>query len=386
LDITDVKYLGMAVDLAWEGLGVNSPNPLVGCVIVKDDEIVGRGVHLYEKKNHAEAAALEEAGDKSKGAALYVNLEPCNHQGRTPPCTEAIIAAGIKRVVYGINDPNREVRGGGAVYLASNEISVEKCNDIGLIKKMEEQNRFFFTHKRMSRPYVTYKTAASLDGRIATSKKHSKWITHNTALAVAHLLRGVYDAILVGRSTAEEDNPRLTYRPGEKGDVDMPEIIFPYSPKNLKTPLRVVLDADLKLPVESQLFDTKDVPTVAIAAQDADEGKAGKLAERGVEVIRVPREGNSLDLGAAMGELAAKGIQSLLIEGGGETAGKFFDSGLIDELNIFYAPVIIGGRDAVPMIGGEGVARLIDSIKISDMRTQFVGQDLLVVGRIFNDI
>lgn len=386
MDGTDLKYLRQAIDLAWSGLGVNSPNPLVGCVIVKDNEVVGHGVHMYEKVTHAETEALGDAGDKARGAVLYVNLEPCNHHGRTPPCTGAIIEAGIGRVVYGINDPNREVRGGGAVYLASNGISVERCNDVSLIKEMEEQNRFFFTHKRKSRPYITYKTAASLDGRIATSKRHSKWITHPEAMSVAHLLRGVYDAVLVGKSTAEEDNPRLTYRPGEKGTIEMPGIIFPYAPTELKTPLRVVLDAKLKLPKKLWVFDTKVAPTVVITAEDADTGNAGELMELDVEIIRVPYDGGKLNLEAAMKALAAKGIQSLLIEGGGETAGSFFDAGLLDELNIFFAPVIIGGRDAVPMIGGSGVVRLIDAMRISEMRNQFVGRDLLVVGKILRDI
>ncbi len=376
----------MAVELAWEGLGVNSPNPLVGCVIVKDGEVIGRGVHIYEEKSHAEVKALQDAGEKSRGAILYVNLEPCNHHGRTPPCSEAIIEAGISRVVYGINDPNGEVRGDGALHLASNGVSVEKCNDVGLIMEMEEQNRFFFTHKRCSRPYITYKAAASIDGRIATRKGHSKWITHPEALSVAHLLRGVYDAILVGSSTAREDNPKLTYRPDEKGSIEMPGILFPHTPANLKSPLRVVLDAGLNLPASVQLFVTETAETIVITGEDASSERTGELSEMGVEVIAVPRESGNLDLNAAMLALASKGIQSLLIEGGGETAGRFFDMDLLDEINIFLSPILIGGREAVPLIGGEGVARLLDAKQLGNMRTQFIGPDLLVAGRIPRDL
>ena len=382
----DLKYLRLAVELAWEGLGINSPNPLVGCVIVKEDEVIGRGVHIYGEKSHAEVKALQDAEDKARGAILYVNLEPCNHHGRTPPCSEAIIEAGIKQVVYGINDPNMDIRGDGALHLASNGVGVEKCNDVGLIMEMEEQNRFFFTHKRLSRPYITYKAAASLDGRIATRKGHSKWITHPQALSVAHLLRGVYDAILVGSRTAREDNPMLTYRPNEKGSIKMPEILFPHTPSNLKSPLRVVLDAGLSLPASAQLFVTETAETVVITGEDASSEKIRELSDMGVEVLIVPGEAGNLDLNAAMHALASKGIQSLLIEGGGETAGRFFDMDLLDEINIFLAPILIGGRDAVPILGGEGVVRLLDAEKLGAMRTGFVGPDLLVVGRILRDL
>jgi diaminohydroxyphosphoribosylaminopyrimidine deaminase/5-amino-6-(5-phosphoribosylamino)uracil reductase len=382
---TDLKYLRKAVELAWAGLGRNSPNPLVGCVLVRNDLIVGRGVHIYDDVTHAEAAALQDAGDKANGSTLYVNLEPCNHHGRTPPCTEAILAAGVKRVVYGINDPNREVRGGGALWLASNGVSVEKCNDVALIKAIEEQNRFFLTHKRLSRPYITYKTAASLDGRIATSKGHSRWITHPEARSLAHLLRGVYDAILVGCRTAREDNPQLTYRPDEMGTAKMPDIIFPHTPENLKTPLRVILDAGLKLPSKLKIFDTNLAPTVVVAADDAPEEAADGLSGKGVGILRVPHDGISLDLHAAMRGLAAMGIQSLLIEGGGETAGGFLDADLIDEVYIIFAPAIIGGRDAIPMFGGEGVARLIDAKRLTDFSTRMIGPDLLVAGKIMHE-
>jgi len=386
LNEIDLKFLRMAVELAWEGLGVNSPNPLVGCVIVQNGEVTGRGVHIFGKKSHAEAKALQDAGDNARGAILYVNLEPCNHHGRTPPCSEAIIEAGISRVVYGINDPNREVRGDGALHLASNGVSVEKCNDVGLIMEMEEQNRFFFTHKRRSRPYITYKVAASMDGRIATRKGHSKWITHPQALSVAHLLRGVYDAILVGSRTAREDNPMLTYRPDKNGTIEMPEILFPHTPSKLESPLRIVLDDGLSLPASVQLFNTETAETIVITGEDASSERIGELSEMGVEVITVPRESGNLDLNAAMLALASKGIQSLLIEGGGETAGRFFDMDLLDEVNIFLSPILIGGRDAVPILGGEGVGRLLDAKQLGNMRTGFVDPDLLVVGRILRDL
>jgi len=384
LDAGDLKYLRYAVDLAWEGLGRNSPNPLVGCVIVKDGKVIGRGAHVYEKLAHAEAIALAEAGESARGATLYVNLEPCCHYGRTPPCTDSIIAAGVARVVYGLDDPFEKVNGVGVSTLADAGVRVEKCDDAVLISAMEDQNRFYLHHKRHGMPYVTHKAAASLDGRIATHTGESKWIAHTDALALAHLLRGVYDAVLIGANTARIDDPQLTYRPDEVGQAQLPEIIFPHTPTGLKSPLRVVIDADLNLSRTLRVFDTTLAPTVVVCSDDAYPEAADLLTAQGVEVIRVPKSQAGLDLTAALKGLAAKGIQSLLIEGGGDTAGRFYDAGLVDEVNLIYAPIIIGGRDAFPLVAGIGAGQLVNAKHIIDMRKQWVGQDLLVVGKVAN--
>ncbi len=385
MDETAVIFLRETIRLAWQGLGVNSPNPLVGCVIVKDGDVIGRGVHIYENLDHAEVAALKDAGDAARDATLYVNMEPCNHHGRTPPCTEAILAAGISRVVYGIDDPNPDVKGGGALHLASNGVFVEKCNDIALIKQAEEQNKFFLTQKRLRRPYITVKAAMSLDGCIATKRGHSKWITNEHSLAVAHLLRGIYDGILIGRRTALEDNPALTYRPEVRGAVQMPEFLFPYTSPKLSSPARIVIDPDLSLPPGLKLFDIEPEPTIVATSEASPEKSASALAAKGVEVLRVPGEGGVLDLNALMSALSGKGMLSLLVEGGGETSGRFFDARLVDEINYFIAPIIIGGRDAVPVVGGEGPERLLDVLKLSDVRTGMLGRDMLIVGRILDD-
>ena len=379
-----MKYLRDAVDLAWEGLGRNSPNPLVGCVVVKDGRVVGRGAHIYERVAHAETIALAEAGESSRGATLYVSLEPCCHYGRTPPCTDAILKAGIARAVYGLDDPFEKVNGLGVKILTAAGIHIEKCDDAGLIREMEEQNRFYLRHKRRGMPYVTYKAATSLDGRIATCTGQSKWITHRDAVALAHLLRGVYDAILIGSDTARIDNPQLTYRPEEAGQAQMPGVIFPHTPTGLRSPVRVVIDADLTLPANLRVFDTTVAPTVVVCSVDAYPEAAKLLAAQGVEILHVAKGRAGLDLVAALKGLAAKGIQSLLIEGGGDTSGRFFDAGLVDEVNLIYSPIIIGGRDAVPLVGGIGAAQLVDAKHIIDMKTQWIGQDLLIVGRVAN--
>jgi diaminohydroxyphosphoribosylaminopyrimidine deaminase/5-amino-6-(5-phosphoribosylamino)uracil reductase len=384
LDDTDLKYLHQALDLAWEGLGRNSPNPLVGCVVVKNSRVVGSGSHIYEKITHAEVIALEEAADNACGATLYVNLEPCCHHGRTPPCTDAIIAAGIGRVVYGIDDPYEQVCGRGARTLATAGVHVERCDDADLVRQIEAQNRFYLHHKRLGRPYITYKAAASLDGRIATREGESKWISHSKALAVAHLLRGIYDAVLIGSRTALTDDPHLTYRPDEVGTAQMPEIIFPHTPVGLKSPLRFVIDTGLKLPTGLNIFDTKLAPTTVICSKDAPSSTVDALTKRGVDIIRSRETENGIDLAAVLKNLAEKGVQSLLIEGGSETAGRFFDPGLVDEVNIIFSPLIIGGRDAVPLISGLGPAKLADAKQIVDMKSQWLGEDLLVVGKISN--
>lgn len=382
MNAADLKYLQQAIVLAWAGLGRNSPNPLVGCVLVKDGHIVAKGAHIYENKDHAEIVALKQAGESARGATIYINLEPCCHHGRTPPCTDAIIAAGITRVVYGIQDPFDKVSGQGAKILSDAGLRVEKCDDPGMIEEIEEQNRFYLHHKRHAIPYVTCKAASSLDGRIATRDGESQWITGPDARAVAHLLRGTYDAVAVGARTVAADDPKLTYRPVETTEARMPSSIFPHTPTGLTNPVRVVIDPDLRLPPNFHVFDTRLARTIVICSEDAYPEAAELLVEQGVEIIRVPKLGSALDLYSGLLEIAGKGIQSLLIEGGGETFAHFLNAGLINELNIFYAPLLIGGRDAIPLISGEGPSHLTDATTISHMKSEWVGADLLITGRL----
>jgi diaminohydroxyphosphoribosylaminopyrimidine deaminase/5-amino-6-(5-phosphoribosylamino)uracil reductase len=384
LDEVDLKYLRHALELAWVGLGRNSPNPLVGSVAVKGGRIIGEGAHLYEKIDHAETVALRQAGKEAGGSTLYVSLEPCCHHGRTPPCTEGIIKAGVKRVVYAIDDPYSKASGKCAEILTTTGVHLDKCDDASLIADVENQNRFYLCHKRNGRPWVTCKAAMSLDGCIATHAWDSQWITHKEGRAVAQLLRGVYDAVLVGARTAITDNPELTYRPDEVGDVPLPDIIFPYNPTGMNTPLRVVIDSELELPHSLDIYDMDKAPSAVICSEAARPDTSASLEERGVRVIRVPDTDRGLSLETGLMRLASMGVQSLLVEGGGETIGAFFDAGLVDEVNFILAPKIIGGRDAVHAVEGLGPDKLAGAKNLKNMKSKWLGEDLLVVGRVMN--
>ena len=354
------RLMGRALDLAASGVGLVSPGPLVGCVIANPEgEVVGEGFYIYEQLKHAETYALEQAGARAQGATAYVSLEPHAHHGRTPPCTDALIQAGVARVVAPVEDPNPKVSGKGFAHLriAGLEVSV------GLLSREAEQcNEKYLHFMRTGHPFVHLKLASSLDGKIATRTGDSRWITGTESRARVHELRHEYDAILIGAGTARFDDPLLTDR----------------SQKKRRKPLvRVVLDERFEISSHSKLIQTADESPVLIFAGDAPSAKSESLA-RGVEVVRDAANGR--DLALVLAELGRREIQSVLVEGGANVAGKFLDAGLVNKVSFFIAPKIIGGSDAPTAVGGQGARKLAEGIELQDIEVTQRGQDVEFTG------
>jgi diaminohydroxyphosphoribosylaminopyrimidine deaminase/5-amino-6-(5-phosphoribosylamino)uracil reductase len=365
-DEADERLMRRALELAARGTGQVSPSPLVGCVIVDvNGEIVGEGFYLAAGIKHAETLALEQAKEKARGATAYVSLEPHAHQGRTPPCTDALIGAGVKRVVASGEDPNPLVAGRGFAHLRDAGIEVSAGV---LAREAEKLNEQYFHSQRARCPFVHLKLATSLDGRIATRTGDSRWITGAESRARVHKLRHEYDAILIGAGTATTDDPLLTDR------SDLPR----------HRPLvRVVLDGELSLSPDSQLARTaRETPTLVFAAENADAARASALEACGVEVVCL---GDSRDLRAVFANLFERALHSVLVEGGATVAGRLIDARLVDKFTFFVAPIIIGGRDARPAIAGAGAARLADALRLRDVETTRRGEDFEISGYPPND-
>lgn len=363
--MSDQDYLQLALQLAAQGTALVSPNPLVGSIIVKDGMIIGRGYHRYDELKHAEAWALEEAGARAQGATVYVNLEPCAHDGagkRTSPCAQSLIAAGVRRVVASMIDPNPRVSGRGFARLRAAGIEVSVGALEGEAQRLNEKYTKFIT---TGLPFVHLKSACSLDGRIATRTGDAKWITSEDARAASQALRHEYDAILIGSGTALSDDPLLTDR----------------TARPRRRPLaRVVLDAQLRLPLTSQLVRTaREFPLVVFTADDEAVHRVA-LAEGGVTVITVESLAGQLNLQQVLRELAQRQITSLIIEGGATVAASFVEQRLIDKVTFFVAPKIIGGRAAVPAIGGVGAAYLRDALTLRNLEVTRRGADLEITG------
>jgi len=361
------SYMMRAIDLARRAEGYTSPNPMVGCVIVKGGRIVGEGFHARPGGAHAEVAALREAGDEAKGATAYVTLEPCNHTGRTGPCTEALMKAGIAHVVYAVADPN-PLAAGGAKRLRDAGIRVES----GLCEpEARELARFWLHRQQTGLPFVIAKYAASLDGRIATKTGDSKWITSDAARLRAHDLRHAADAILVGAETVLKDDPSLTARPA-----------LPAGRKDASHPVRVILDSRGRVPVDAKVFrSTTPGKAMVISTSAMPMLKVKALENRGVEVIRLKPGANGRPaLADVLKLLASKGFLSVMVEGGGIVLGAFFDEGLVDEVWAFIAPVIIGGGK--PAINGTGGEKIADAFRLDAPVTEHHDGTLLIRGRI----
>ncbi len=359
--------MARALVLAGKGHGQVSPGPLVGCVITTSEgDVIGEGFYVYEDVKHAETLALEQAGDRARGATAYVSLEPHAHFGKTPPCTDALIAAGIKRVVAPVEDPNPRVSGRGFEHLRSAGVDVSS----GLMAREAKQvNEKYFHFMKTGRPFVHLKLAASLDGKIATRTGDSRWITGIESRALAHELRHEYDIILIGAGTALADNPLLTDRSG----------------KPRRRPLtRVVLDEQLRTDPESQLVQTAEQAPVLIFAGDSfDRTKAEALQSRGVEIVSNQFKGRSFLAG--LEELGKRSFQSVLVEGGASVAGNLIDAGLVNKVTFFLAPLIIGGRDAPNAIGGNGADNLIDAFALERVEVAQRGRDIEVTGYLSKD-
>ncbi|MBE9535813.1 MAG: bifunctional diaminohydroxyphosphoribosylaminopyrimidine deaminase/5-amino-6-(5-phosphoribosylamino)uracil reductase RibD [Proteobacteria bacterium] len=355
----------IALSLAKKAEGRTSPNPMVGAVIVKNGEIVGKGYHKRAGDHHGEINALIEAGGKARGGELYINLEPCSHFGKTAPCADALIKAGIKKAFISMEDPNPQVSGEGIKRLRAAGIEVT----LGLLEiEAKKLNEAFIKHITTGMPLVTLKAALSLDGRLATRAGDSKWVTGEKARRHVHRMRDRSDAILVGLGTVKKDDPSLTTRlPGRAG----------------KDPVRVVLDERLEISPSAKIFEVSGRTKVIIATTDlADRKDIDRFSELGAEVLIFKNKKGFVPFEPLLKSLGKMGITSLLIEGGGEINASALEEGIVDKVAIFYAPKIIGGREAVGFVGGEGIMSLSDAIALESISIRRMGEDLLVEGYI----
>lgn len=354
-----LKMMRRALALARRGVGKTAPNPAVGCVVVRDGKVVGRGWHKKAGTPHAEVHALNQAGELARGADVYVTLEPCAHYGKTPPCANALIAAGVARVWVGMVDPNPLVAGGGIRMLEDAGIEVES----GILEEeCRELNRPFIKWIQTRLPYVVLKSALTLDGMTATAAGDSRWVTSDRARQEVHRLRGRLDAIMVGVGTVVSDDPLLTCRlPGGKD------------------PLRVVVDSTLRIPLHAALFGVRSAARTVVATCCRDQGRIAAVAARGAEVLGCIEKDGRVDLEDLLRRLGQMGVQSILLEGGAHLAGAALRAGLIDRLMVFIAPKLVGGV-GMGLFAGAGVGLMKDAIRLEDVRVQQVGVDLLVEG------
>jgi len=345
--------------LAERGAGTARPNPLVGAVVARDGGVVGEGCHTHPGAAHAEIVALERAGPQARGADLYVNLEPCAHQGRTPPCVDAILRARVARVFVGCRDPNPLVDGRGIAALRAG--GVEVVENV-LEDEARRLNDVFCHWIRHRTPFVILKLAQTLDGRIATRTGASRWITGAAARRRVHEMRRRYGAVLVGTNTVRHDDPELTAR-----EVGGPQ------------PVRFALDPWGEIPPDARIL-SRDAPCVIAVGPEAPSASVDALRAKGAEVWRLPAPEGEIDLEAFLTRAAEQGLDALLVEGGGEIAWSFLSRGLAHKLVLFVAPRVFGGREAVPSVGGKGVATPNEAISVRELRVERVGEDLLLTG------
>jgi diaminohydroxyphosphoribosylaminopyrimidine deaminase/5-amino-6-(5-phosphoribosylamino)uracil reductase len=355
--VDDERYIEEALTLAEKGRGHTHPNPMVGAVIVRDGEIVGRGSHEGPGKPHAEVLALAEAGDKARGATLVCTLEPCCHHGQTPPCTDALIAAGIARAVVALRDPNPLVDGGGLALLEQAGVTVEVL-DGHWAQRARRQNAAFLKYHMTGLPFVTYKAAVTLDGKVAGARGDARWISCLDSRRAVHQLRSACDAVMIGAGTLRRDDPELTVRLAEGRD-----------------PARVVVTRSGILPPAARLLTTaRSVPTIVIA-ESADEGTRLLLEARGAELIEVGEGG----LRAGLAALAGQGILDVLCEGGPGLAGSLLSQGLIDRVLLFVAPLVVG-RGAPDLFAAPAVNALAEAWRLRDVEWRQVCDDLMISG------
>jgi diaminohydroxyphosphoribosylaminopyrimidine deaminase/5-amino-6-(5-phosphoribosylamino)uracil reductase len=365
----DWGWMERAVRLARRGFP--APNPHVGAVVVAAGLCVGEGYHPYAGAPHAEVIALQQAGERARGATLYLTLEPCCHYGRTPPCTRAILQAGIRRVVVAMPDPNPKVAGGGLRALQAAGVQVDRLDESEpraqpLLHELERLNRAFLHFHRYGRPLITLKAALSWDGKIATRTGDSKWITGERARRFAHRMRAEHGCVLVGVNTVLQDDPLLTARlRGVKNQ-----------------PLRVVLDSRLRTPPEARIVQHADAPTLIFCTEPMP-AHVARLQAPHVEVVALPPAPDGrVPVSQVVAHLAQRGVIGILVEGGGEVIASFVQAGLADRVAFFYAPLLIGGREAPTPIEGEGVAQIAHAIQLAQPRCKRLGTDWLLEGEI----
>jgi diaminohydroxyphosphoribosylaminopyrimidine deaminase / 5-amino-6-(5-phosphoribosylamino)uracil reductase len=363
---TDRVHLARAIDLARRGIGRTSPNPNVGAVVTRDGEVVGEGWHEFHGGPHAEVNALDAAGEAARGATLYVSLEPCCHHGRTPPCTDAILAAGVARVVVASDDPTEKAAGRGLGILRDEGVEVAVAEG-ELAARARLVNQAFRKHARTGRPWVLFKSAMTLDGKVATPTGDSKWISGEASRHRAHEWRASVDAVAVGVGTALTDDPQLTAR--IEGVT--------------RQPRRVVFDSTARLPLTSQLVKAApDVPLTVVVSRAAPRQEVDALEAAGADIIVATGENEQARVRSALVALGDREVTAILLEGGPHLAGAFFDAGEIDEVRLFLAPLLVGGRTARDPMEGGGVEKIADATRALTLECEHVGEDILVSARL----
>lgn len=365
----DKRFMQMALDLAGKGEGFTSPNPMVGAVIVKDRKVVGKGYHEAAGKAHAEINAINDAGSLARNATLYVTLEPCNHTGRTPPCTEKIIEAGIRRVVAAMKDPNRDVKGGGLEYLKHHGIKTTTgiCED-----RAKRLNEFFIKYVRTKRPFTIIKCAATLDGRIATRTGDSKWVTGEESRRFVHRIRHAVDAIMVGINTVVKDDPSLTTR-----------LTTRLENSTYLDPTRIVLDTHLRISEKAKLLRLhSDSDTVLVTGPSVPGDKKERIKKLGARIIESPVKDGLVDMDHLMDRLGFLELTSLLIEGGSRVLASALSAGIVDKVMFFFAPKILGGDDGIPICKGQGADLMRNCIPLKDILVRRFGDDIMIQGYI----
>ena len=368
---TDLVHLARAIELAGNGLGAVKPNPVVGAVIARDGETLGEGWHEEFGGLHAEVNAIEACGMTDlREATLYVSLEPCCHEGKTPPCTDAILQAGIRRVVVASDDPTEKASGRGLGILRDEGVEVILA-DGALAASARLLNQAFRKHARVGRPWVLFKSAMTLDGKVATRTGDSKWISGEDSRALAHRWRASVDAVVVGIGTALADDPQLTARP------DGPLAEVPSQPR------RVVFDSLARLPPSSQLvLAAAEVPLTVVVSRAAARADTDALEAAGVQVLLATGENEPARVRSALEQLGAQEVTSMLLEGGPHLAGAFLDAGEIDEIRLFLAPLLLGGSAARDPLEGKGVEHISEAMRAITFSCESVGEDLLISARL----
>ena len=357
------RYMRRALELAARGIGTTSPNPMVGAVIVKSGRVIAEGFHKKAGADHAEIAAFKKAKGRAKGATMYVSLEPCSHFGKTPPCTDAILLAGIKKVVVAARDPNPLVAGKGIAKLKRAGIAVTVGDSQNEAKRLNEPYTKFVTKKM---PFVTIKAAVSLDGKIAASAGHSAWISNEKSRKKVHEMRAEADVVMIGVNTLLKDDPRLNVRLA----------------RPVKQPIRLIVDTHLKTKVTAKIFRTKGGTVWIAAGPGASKKKADALVKKGGVVIRVGLLKNRVNLKLLMKELARRGIVNVLLEGGGELLTSAVEERLVDRAAFFYAPLLLGGDGAYCVYHGKGQKRVQNGVKLKEVTFEQFDDNILVQGEV----
>ena len=356
----DQVWMGRSLRLAEKGRGRTSPNPMVGAVLVKNGRVVGEGYHAKAGEDHAEIIALRQAGEEARGATLYLNLQPCTHYGKTPPCAPVVIQSGVKRIVIGMEDPNPLVKREGVESLREAGLEVE----VGLREKeCRRLNEAYCKYIIKKEPFIILKVAATLDGKIATRDGDSKWISGETSRRFVHRLRDQVDGVLVGIGTVLKDDPILTAR--VRGGRD---------------PRRIILDSRLRMPEEARVIAISPSKTIIITTEAAPKDKIERLEKKDVRVLVLDSKNGRVNLKSCLSKLGEMEMMSLLVEGGSEINSSFLDEGLIDKLLLFLSPKLIGDTQAVGIFGGKGVVTLEEAIVLRELRTKRIGEDILIEG------